>query len=181
MSWYVYQITNSKFLLGLVSAIGSAHTCSFRQYGAARWLISIRKYDLSGDAIRPNDLRILAGGRRVARVRFNRVHHRRRCAKRHRNGIRHARAPVVHGRNDESGGFVERDITQQLDRERRAVGPSVAGSMIGAVGVAMCFFLNGLSFIAVIAGFLLMRWPPFERRVEIASGGRARMEESFTR
>ena len=35
----------------------------------------------------------------------------------------------------------------------RVVGPSVAGLMIGAVGVAMCFFLNGLSFIAVIAGF----------------------------
>jgi predicted MFS family arabinose efflux permease len=35
----------------------------------------------------------------------------------------------------------------------------------------MCFFLNGLSFIAVIAGFLLMRLPPFERRIEIASAG----------
>src|SRR5207253_5051054 len=53
----------------------------------------------------------------------------------------------------------------------RVVGPSVAGLLIGAVGVAMCFFLNGLSFIAVIAGFLLMRLPPFERPIEIASAG----------
>ena len=45
----------------------------------------------------------------------------------------------------------------------RVVGPSVAGLMIGAVGVAMCFFLNGLTFVAVIAGLLMMRLPPFGR------------------
>jgi predicted MFS family arabinose efflux permease len=43
--------------------------------------------------------------------------------------------------------------------------------MIGAVGVAMCFFLNGLSFIAVIAGLLMMRLPRFERKIEIVSAG----------
>ena len=53
----------------------------------------------------------------------------------------------------------------------RVVGPSVAGLMIGAVGVAMCFFLNGLSFIAVIAGLLMMRLPLFERKIEIVSAG----------
>src|SRR5204862_5869947 len=53
----------------------------------------------------------------------------------------------------------------------RVVGPSVAGLMIGAVGVAMCFFLNGLSFVAVIAGLLMMRLPLFERKIEIASAG----------
>src|SRR5438105_5655983 len=53
----------------------------------------------------------------------------------------------------------------------RVVGPSVAGLMIGAVGVAMCFFLNGLSFIAVIAGLLMMRLPPLEPRVHVASAG----------
>jgi MFS family permease len=53
----------------------------------------------------------------------------------------------------------------------RVVGPSVAGLMIGVVGVAMCFFLNGLSFIAVIAGLMMMRLPPFERKMEIASAG----------
>src|SRR4029077_19361658 len=53
----------------------------------------------------------------------------------------------------------------------RVVGPSVAGLMIGAVGVAMCFFLNGLSFIAVIAGLLMMRLPPFELKVHVASAG----------
>jgi len=43
----------------------------------------------------------------------------------------------------------------------RVVGPSVAGYLIGAVGMAMCFFLDGLSYLAVIAGLLMMRLPKF--------------------
>jgi MFS family permease len=39
----------------------------------------------------------------------------------------------------------------------RVVGPAIAGLLIGAVGTAMCFLLNGLSFIAVIVGLLMMR------------------------
>jgi MFS family permease len=39
----------------------------------------------------------------------------------------------------------------------RVVGPAIGGILIGALGVTACFFLNGLSFVAVIAGLLLMR------------------------
>lgn len=39
----------------------------------------------------------------------------------------------------------------------RIVGPAIGGLLIGALGVTACFFLNGLSFVAVIAGLLLMR------------------------
>jgi MFS family permease len=39
----------------------------------------------------------------------------------------------------------------------RVVGPAVAGITIGLVGIAPCFALNGLSFIAVILGLLRMR------------------------
>jgi len=38
----------------------------------------------------------------------------------------------------------------------RAIGPAIAGLLIGAVGTALCFFLNGLSYLAVIWGLLLM-------------------------
>ncbi|HMA37015.1 MAG TPA: MFS transporter [Chloroflexia bacterium] len=43
----------------------------------------------------------------------------------------------------------------------RIVGPAVAGLLITLVGVTGCFYLNGLSFLAVIAGLLLMRSPFF--------------------
>ena len=37
------------------------------------------------------------------------------------------------------------------------------------MGVPLCFFFNGVSFIAVIAGLLMMRLAPFERTTEIVS------------
>jgi MFS family permease len=38
----------------------------------------------------------------------------------------------------------------------RIVGPAVAGVMVAAVGEGWCFLINGLSYIAVIAGLLMM-------------------------
>ena len=43
----------------------------------------------------------------------------------------------------------------------RVVGPAIAGFAIALVGEGWCFFLNGLSFVAVIGALLLMR---IERR-----------------
>jgi len=39
----------------------------------------------------------------------------------------------------------------------RIVGPAIAGVLIGVLGTGMCFFLNGLSYGAVVVGLLLMR------------------------
>jgi MFS family permease len=39
----------------------------------------------------------------------------------------------------------------------RVVGPAIAGAVVAWVGEGWCFFLNGVSYIAVIAGLLLMR------------------------
>lgn len=39
----------------------------------------------------------------------------------------------------------------------RAIGPSLAGITVAATGVGMAFFLNGLSFIAVIISLLMMK------------------------
>jgi MFS family permease len=39
----------------------------------------------------------------------------------------------------------------------RIVGPAIAGLVIAAIGVAAAILLNGVSFLAVIAGLLLMR------------------------
>lgn len=38
----------------------------------------------------------------------------------------------------------------------RMFGPAIGGLVIGMLGVGWCFFLNGISFIAVIVGLLLM-------------------------
>jgi MFS family permease len=43
----------------------------------------------------------------------------------------------------------------------RVAGPSVAGLVMAQVGIALCFLLNGISFLAVLAGLWLMRLPRF--------------------
>ncbi len=60
-------------------------------------------------------------------------------------------------------------LNSSLFNGARVIGPAIAGILIGAVGIAWCYFLNGLSYIAVIAGLLLMRLPPTPRPIKAAS------------
>src|SRR3989475_11798369 len=60
-------------------------------------------------------------------------------------------------------------LNSTLFNAARGVGPALAGFLIGAVGIAWCYFLNGLGYIAVIAGLLLMRLPPSPRPARITS------------
>ncbi len=43
----------------------------------------------------------------------------------------------------------------------RVVGPAVAGVLVAGLGEGFCFLLNAVSFLAVLAGLLAMRVPPF--------------------
>lgn len=58
----------------------------------------------------------------------------------------------------------------------RIIGPAVGGILIGTVGMAACYFLNGLSYVAVVAALVAMRLPPW-RRPELVGGGLARLRE----
>ena len=46
----------------------------------------------------------------------------------------------------------------------RVVGPAIAGFAIAWIGAGWCFFLNGLSFFAVILALMAMRIQPQERK-----------------
>lgn len=46
----------------------------------------------------------------------------------------------------------------------RVVGPAVAGVLVATVGEGWCFFLNGVSYLAVIAGLLAMHLAPVARQ-----------------
>jgi MFS family permease len=45
----------------------------------------------------------------------------------------------------------------------RGVGPAVAGLLVAALGEGVCFLLNAVSFLAVLAGLLAMKLPPWQR------------------
>ena len=42
----------------------------------------------------------------------------------------------------------------------RIIGPAIAGIMVGAIGEGWCFFANGISYIAVITGLMLITVQP---------------------
>ena len=42
----------------------------------------------------------------------------------------------------------------------RIVGPAVAGILVAAIGEGWCFFANGVSYIAVIIGLIMIKVPP---------------------
>ena len=58
----------------------------------------------------------------------------------------------------------------------RIVGPAVAGILVAAVGEGWCFFANAVSYIAVIAGLLMMRVQPFRPRHSDSSALRHMVE-----
>jgi MFS family permease len=47
-------------------------------------------------------------------------------------------------------------LNSSIFNAARGIGPAVAGLLITVAGTAFCFFMNGLSYIAVIAGLLSM-------------------------
>ena len=51
----------------------------------------------------------------------------------------------------------------------RIVGPAIAGLLVAYIGEGWCFFVNAVSYIAVIAGLLLMKLGPVVREETSAS------------
>src|SRR5690348_5289821 len=172
MSWYVYQITDSKFLLGFVAAVGSAPMVLSSMWGGALAdLYPKRSILVATQAAQMICAFLLAIGVWLGFASTGFI-----IIVAALNGIamgfdmpaRQAFTVEMTSREDLLNAI---SLNSSIVNGARVVGPSVAGLMIGAVGVAMCFFLNGVSFIAVIAGFLLMRLPAFERKIHIASAG----------
>ena len=60
-------------------------------------------------------------------------------------------------------------LNSSMFNSARIIGPAIAGILVAAIGEGWCFFANGVSYIAVIVGLLMMRLPPFTARVREAS------------
>ena len=136
-----------------------------------------KAFDHRRDTDRANDLRVLARSRRLGRIRDALVYHHYRCAQWRGDGLRHACAPGVHGRDDKPRRFAQCDLAQQFDCKRRARCRSINRGFDDWRGWRDdVFFLNGVTFVAVIAGLLMMRLPPLERSAHVVVARRARLE-----
>lgn len=67
-------------------------------------------------------------------------------------------------------------LNSSIFNSARVIGPAVAGLAIVLVGEGWCFFLNGLSFVAVIIALLMMRIKPTESKAITESPARSFVE-----
>jgi len=52
-------------------------------------------------------------------------------------------------------------LNSSLFNGARIVGPAVAGILVASIGEGWCFFANGVSYVAVVVGLLMMRLEPW--------------------
>lgn len=67
---------------------------------------------------------------------------------------------LVEKREDVSNAIA---LNSSMFNMARLIGPSVAGVLIATVGEGQCFLINAVSYVAVLGSLLLMRLKPFER------------------
>jgi len=63
-------------------------------------------------------------------------------------------------------------LNSSMFNSARVVGPPIAGFVIAYVHEGWCFFLNGVSFLAVIAALFAMQIPKFEPKIHLGSPAR---------
>ncbi len=170
MSWFVYEITNSKFLLGAVAAIGSAPMMLFSVWGGSLAdLYPKRSILIATQTAQMMCAFLLAIGVWAGFANATFI-----VIVAALNGIamgfdmpaRQAFTVEMTSREDLLNAI---SLNSSIVNGARVIGPSLAGLMIGAVGVSACFLFNGLSFVAVIVGLLMMRLPAFERNIDVIS------------
>ncbi|MEY2490993.1 MAG: hypothetical protein QOC70_2935 [Verrucomicrobiota bacterium] len=158
--WLVYQLTGSKSLLGLVAAAASAPMLFFATWGGwvadrypkrsvivvtqtCQMVLSLTMAALVwSKLVQPWHIIVLAvlGGITMA---FDMP-------------ARQSFVIEMTSREDLMNAI---SLNSSAFNCARIIGPSIAGFLMAQVGIAMCFLLDGLSFIAVIAGLLMMRLP----------------------
>jgi len=70
-------------------------------------------------------------------------------------------------------------LNSSLVNGARLLGPSIGGILIAAVGEGWCFFIDGASYLAVIASLLLMRVKPAAGRPRQRGGGVRQLAEGW--
>ncbi|MDQ3313954.1 MAG: MFS transporter [Verrucomicrobiota bacterium] len=175
MSWLVYQITGSKLLLGVVAAVGSAPMMFFSLWGGAiadrypkraiiiwtqvaQMLPAFILAAIAWTGVATPWLIIAIAAVNGVAMAFDMP-------------ARQAFTVDMTGREDLLNAI---SLNSSIFNGARIVGPALAGLIIGSLGTAMCFLLNGVSYIAVIIGLLMMRLPPYvPLPQEVAAGASA--------
>ncbi|MEY2551788.1 MAG: hypothetical protein QOG12_1932, partial [Verrucomicrobiota bacterium] len=178
--WLVYQLTGSKALLGVVAAAASAPMLVFATLGG--WMAD--RYPKRSVIVCTQISSMLLSLAMAALVWTNIVQPWQIIALAVLGGITMAfdmpaRQSFVIEMTSREDLMNAISLNSSAFNAARIIGPSIAGLLMAQVGIAMCFFLDGISFIPVIAGLLLMRLPKKETRIESDSGPIGQALEGF--
>jgi len=179
-SWLVYQMTGSKVLLGTVAAVGSLPMLLLSVWGGSvadrhskRKVVFYTQMTMMllafafaalvwSERIQPWQILVLAGLGGVAMA-FDMP-------------ARQSFMVEMTSREDLMNAV---SLNSSIVNGARVVGPAIAGFLMAHVGMTLCFLFNGLSFIAVIIGLLMMRLPKFVPTAQTGSTGQ-HVLEGFT-
>jgi MFS family permease len=158
--WLVYELTGSKMLLGTLAAVGSLPMLLLSVWGGSvadrhskrrvvlvtQTVMMVLAFVYAGlvwsGQIQPGHILALAalGGAAMA---FDMP-------------ARQAFMVEMTSRDDLMNAV---SLNSMIVNGARVVGPAVAGFLMARVGLTVCFLLNGVSFLAVLAGLRWMRLP----------------------
>ncbi|MBX7255232.1 MAG: MFS transporter [Candidatus Hydrogenedentes bacterium] len=181
MSWLVYRLTNSPFMLGLVGFCGqipSMFVAPFAGVLADRWerrKILVATQTLSMIQALAIASLVLTGWISVWQLIPLSVFLG--CINAFDIPARQSLfVEMVEDRNDLGNAIA---LNSSMVNGARLIGPSVAGILIAIVGEGVCFLINGISFLAVIGALLAMRPSP-RRHVTEHPPVLASLKEGFT-
>lgn len=160
-SWLVFQLTNSAFLLGITGFLGFIPVFILSLFGGvAADRINKRNiliFTQSAFMVLAFLLAVLTQGKliRVWQIMLIAVF----------NGIimafdAPARQAVVAEMVERKYLFNAIALNSVAFNSSRIIGPALAGIFVATIGMAGCFYINGLSFLALIVALLLIKIKP---------------------
>ena len=160
--WLVYEMTQSKWLLGMVTAVSTAPMLFFSIWGGSiadqhskRNIVLWTQTAMMALAFA---FAALVWSHRITTELILVIAAFRGLAMAFDMPARQAFMVEMTSREDLMNAI---SLNSSMVNGARVIGPSVAGLLMAKLGIAMCFFVDGLSYIAVIIGLAMMQLPKF--------------------
>jgi len=175
--WLVYELTGSKVLLGTVAAVGTLPMLLFSLWGGSladrHSKRTVIFYTQTGMMLTAFVFAALVGGGHIRTWHILLLSAFGGVAMAFDMPARQAFMVEMTSSEHLMNAV---SLNSSIVNGARVVGPAVAGFLMAYVGITWCFILNGVSFIAVIVGLLLMRLPRFVPPAKPPSAGRHILE-----
>jgi MFS family permease len=180
-AWLVYELTRSSFWLGMIGFIGSAPLMVLSIFGGAmadRWpkrslLILTQVVAMVLAFV----FAALVWGRLITIAWIGALALGLGIVLAFEWPTRQAFVVELVGKDDLANGIA---LHSAVFNSARLIGPALGGALIALIGIAWCFFLNGISYLAVIAGLWMMRLPRRSFSSAATSNIRKSLGESFS-